>query len=223
MILLNDRRVLQTERRECGESMVSLRGLHPRILIDETRSKISNRSPYFCYARESVAARLIQAVEMLPEEYAFYMKEAYRPLATQTQSFGRAQRDYRALFPAESEDKIYALACQFVAPPEVAGHPTGGAVDLTLLFNGEEVDMGTEYNDTPTPPENRTWLESDFISQEAKANRTLLTRVMKASGFINYPTEWWHWSYGDCYWACLTDTSTLYCGVDETVIENSME
>lgn len=219
MILLNDRRVLEVDRRECGEPMVSLRGLHPRILIDETRSKISNRSPYFCYARESVAARLIQAVEMLPEEYSFFMKEAYRPLATQTKSFSRAQNDYRTLFPEESDQRIYELACQFVAPPEVAGHPTGGAVDLTLLFHQEEVDMGTEYNDTPAPPENRTWLHSEFIGEEARANRALLTRVMEAAGFINYPTEWWHWSYGDCYWACLSGSSTLYCGVDEGEIE----
>jgi hypothetical protein len=23
-------------------------------------------------------------------------------------------------------------------------------------------------------------------------------------GFVNYPTEWWHWSYGDRYWALAT-------------------
>ncbi len=27
---------------------------------------------------------------------------------------------------------------------------------------------------------------------------------MHAAGFVNYPTEWWHWSYGDRYWALLT-------------------
>jgi D-alanyl-D-alanine dipeptidase len=21
---------------------------------------------------------------------------------------------------------------------------------------------------------------------------------------VNYPTEWWHWSYGDRYWALMT-------------------
>jgi hypothetical protein len=24
---------------------------------------------------------------------------------------------------------------------------------------------------------------------------------MQAHGFVNYPTEWWHFSYGDRYWA----------------------
>jgi D-alanyl-D-alanine dipeptidase len=28
--------------------------------------------------------------------------------------------------------------------------------------------------------------------------------VLSAQGLVNYPTEWWHWSYGDRYWALLT-------------------
>lgn len=39
------------------------------------------------------------------------------------------------------------------------------------------------------------------ISTDAKKNRQLLLGVMEAHGFINYPTEWWHFSYGDRYWA----------------------
>jgi len=23
---------------------------------------------------------------------------------------------------------------------------------------------------------------------------------MEGAGFVNYPTEWWHWSYGDRDW-----------------------
>ena len=25
--------------------------------------------------------------------------------------------------------------------------------------------------------------------------------ALQAVGFVNYPTEYWHWSYGDRYWA----------------------
>ncbi len=28
--------------------------------------------------------------------------------------------------------------------------------------------------------------------------------VLGAAGLVNYPTEWWHWSYGDRYWAMAT-------------------
>jgi D-alanyl-D-alanine dipeptidase len=40
-----------------------------------------------------------------------------------------------------------------------------------------------------------------LISKTAQQNRMLLLEIMQAQGFINYPTEWWHFSYGDRYWA----------------------
>ena len=30
---------------------------------------------------------------------------------------------------------------------------------------------------------------------------------MTATGFVNYPSEWWHWSYGDRYWAFIAGPS----------------
>lgn len=66
------------------------------------------------------------------------------------------------------------MTCQFVAPVEVAGHATGGAIDLTLMKDGKEVDMGTEYNDEPSPPEYRTYFSCGTISEEAAGNRRLL-------------------------------------------------
>jgi len=38
----------------------------------------------------------------------------------------------------------------------------------------------------------------------ARANRQLLCQVLSSVGLVNYPTEWWHWSYGDRYWALST-------------------
>ncbi|WP_326954540.1 M15 family metallopeptidase [Amycolatopsis sp. NBC_01286] len=35
----------------------------------------------------------------------------------------------------------------------------------------------------------------------------LLIGAMSAGGFVNYPSEWWHWSYGDRYWALATETA----------------
>lgn len=43
--------------------------------------------------------------------------------------------------------------------------------------------------------------DSQLANNTAKKNRKLLLDVMKAQGFVNYPTEWWHFSYGDRYWA----------------------
>ena len=37
---------------------------------------------------------------------------------------------------------------------------------------------------------------------------------MKKAGFVNYPPEWWHWSYGDRYWAAaLNKKFAIYKGI----------
>lgn len=46
----------------------------------------------------------------------------------------------------------------------------------------------------------------------ARRNRDLLAAALDAAGFINYPAEWWHWSYGDRYWAFQTSRETALYG-----------
>ena len=44
-----------------------------------------------------------------------------------------------------------------------------------------------------------------------RQNRAQLIEIMSHQGFVNYPTEWWHWSYGDRYWAYQTrQTNAIY-------------
>ena len=46
----------------------------------------------------------------------------------------------------------------------------------------------------------------------ASANRQLLLSSMEAAGFVNYIHEWWHYSYGDRYWAFRTDAAVAIYG-----------
>jgi zinc D-Ala-D-Ala dipeptidase len=69
------------------------------------------------------------------------------------------------------------------APDGAAGHDTGAAVDLSLsTVDGEERPL----------------------ESTAAADRALLSKVLAAMGLVNHPTRWWHWSYGDRYWAVVT-------------------
>jgi len=52
--------------------------------------------------------------------------------------------------------------------------------------------------------DNGCYTEAPNISRAARANRDILTGAMSAAGLVNYPTEWWHWSFGDRYWALTT-------------------
>ena len=84
------------------------------------------------------------------------------------------------------------------------------------FFDEYSAHMGTEFNADPLQTEYATFTRASNIHSQAKENRALLIDVMEKAGFINYPTEWWHWSYGDKYWAFMTGAShALYSSQEE--------
>jgi D-alanyl-D-alanine dipeptidase len=98
--------------------------------------------------------------------------------------------------------KNYNPTHNFVAVPSVAGHPTGGAVDATIVdAQGKELDMGTKIGDFSDPEKIKTF--SKKISKKQLKNRLLLHEVMVKEGFAPFYGEWWHFSYGDREWACF--------------------
>jgi D-alanyl-D-alanine dipeptidase len=108
-----------------------------------------------------------------------------------------------------------------VAPPEVGGHPTGAAIDLTLQrIDGAHVDMGTVLNANDAESSGACFTGSAFITREAARNRAVLCEAMTAAGFVNYPSEWWHWSYGDRYWAVVSGKpNAIYGPVEDFDLE----
>lgn len=42
---------------------------------------------------------------------------------------------------------------------------------------------------------------SKVISAQEQENRKIMSDALSKVGFVNYSTEYWHWSYGDRYWA----------------------
>ncbi|MFI5593375.1 M15 family metallopeptidase [Amycolatopsis sp. NPDC051758] len=81
--------------------------------------------------------------------------------------------------------------------PTVAPHPTGGAVDITLsdrhAVDPAAATLPTCCTGIVPPPADRT--------------RQMLTSALTAVGLVAYPTRWWHWSYGDRYWAFVTQAA----------------
>lgn len=94
----------------------------------------------------------------------------------------------------------------FVAPVEVAPHCAGAALDLTLVDrDGTEWDMGGAVNAHRAGDERSCPMDAEGLSDVARRNRGIMARALSGAGFVNMPTEWWHWAYGDRYWALLTD------------------
>jgi D-alanyl-D-alanine dipeptidase len=106
-------------------------------------------------------------------------------------------------------------------PADMRAHVTGAAVDLTLCsVDGGELWMGAELHDTDGPACHMAW---PHLDREAVANRERLSRALRGAGLVNYPIEWWHWSYGDRYWAYATQApSARYGPVAGTSLNRSV-
>lgn len=189
-ILLSDPRVRAVPVVECGEPLVRL----PRGL-----------SPAGAVVRASLADRLMAADIRLPAGIRLRVVEGHRPVEQQRAIIASYAATLRALHPGVDGVELERLTSRFVAPVDVAPHVAGAAVDLTLVdVCGEELDMGTAIDATPEESDGRCWTAADGIGADARAHRALLAEVLGAQGLVNYPTEWWHWSFGDRYWAIVT-------------------
>ncbi len=206
IVLISDPRVASIPVEESGEELVDVRG---RLRVD---GRMADPEGAFAHLRRGLATRLEHAQERLPRGYRLLVVEGYRPMATQQQIFDKYSAELQAIFPEMSPGEIYVAASRYVSPVEVAPHTAGAAVDLTLCTeDGVEVDMGTPLNATPEQSDGACYTDAPGISPEARRHRELLGSALDSAGLVNYPTEWWHWSYGDRYWAMTTGApSALY-------------
>lgn len=198
MVLISDQKVMKIPVHENNEPLTDLRKF-PQLRIDHREKK--NSDTYY-KLRSSVADKLIEAQSYLPNEMRLLIIEGLRTPPLQKKYFDSYSQNLATQYPEWERDKVYLEASKFVAPPESAPHTTGGAVDLTLADrNGLEIDMGTKYDANPIVSKNTCFTKAQNITKEAKTNRKILIDVLSGAGFVNYPFEWWHWSYGDRYWA----------------------
>jgi D-alanyl-D-alanine dipeptidase len=195
IVLISDPRVLAIEVRDCGEPLVDLRAT---VRVDDRRGDADGA---FARVRSGVAARLLEAQRLLPGGYALMVIEAFRPAPLQRRLYDGYAAELRRAFPEWTEPEIHRAASRWVAPVANAPHTAGAAVDLTLAStDGTELDLGCPEAATPEQSAGACYMDAE-IPAEARANREVLRAAMAGAGFVNYPTEWWHWSYGDRYWA----------------------
>ncbi|MEQ4718305.1 M15 family metallopeptidase [Nonomuraea sp. B19D2] len=199
VVLISDPRVTAIPVRECGEPLADVRG---RLRVDE---RMADETGAYAHLRSGLLDRLEQAERLLPDGFHLVVVEGYRPIETQRRIFDGYRAELQRKFPQLSPDESYIAASRYVSPVEVAPHTAGAAVDLTLCDpDGVEYDMGTQVDDTPEQSYGACYMDAPNISADARNHRKLLAAVLEPSGLVNYPTEWWHWSYGDRYWAMST-------------------
>lgn len=105
-------------------------------------------------------------------------------------------------YPDKSTSQINEMITLFIAPHTLSMHATGGAVDA-LIFDikkDEVLDFGTNNGLTINLNEKCYPYHPD-ISSIAKKNRTLLIHLFEKEGFVVDAKEYWHFDYGNAYWA----------------------
>lgn len=211
IILMSDARVAAVPVDECGEPLVDVSG---SLLVDDRKQKDSHGAQV--HLRQGVLDRLLEAQALLPEGLRLLFVEGYRPPSLQRLYFERYADELRAEHPEWTAGQLRTAASRYVSPPEIAPHSAGAAVDLTLVdADGGELDLGTPMNASPEQSAGACYTEADNITDEARANREVLGKALSAAGLVNYPTEWWHWSYGDRYWALATGAPAALYGPRE--------
>lgn len=181
------------------------------VSLDKKKHLKNIRAEYFL-ARKIIVQKLDKAAQLLPQGYQFGILEAYRSQEKQIQWWQNQLKETKSKYPYFSQQQIEEEANNFIANPYKvgSGHQTGGAIDITLLKNGKMVDMGTDYlSDSPL---SRT--DSIGLTAKQQKKRQFLKGILSSVGLVNYPLEWWHYSYGEQEWAVITKhRNTLFASV----------
>ncbi len=209
-MFLNHPSYLSITIKDNHESLIDIRDLHE--IAYGPSPEIPNNQDY-TKMRKTVYEKLKQAQNLLPKGYHFCLYEAYRSLSTQKLIFETFFEKVKHANPNWSHEKIFTEATRLVSPvmnldgsKNIPPHSTGGAIDVYLVNDaGQVVDMGIHPKDWMQDLDGSLSLPlSNKISTAARKNRKIMYDALAAVGFINYQNEYWHWSYGDRYWAYHT-------------------
>jgi D-alanyl-D-alanine dipeptidase len=218
VVLLSDPRIGAIGVAASGEPLVRLRGTDRLSIADRPPQPPIGLRPTsvtedYAHVRRGLADRLVAAAETLPEGLRLHVVEGYRTTALQQAYFEAYRQQLLAQVPTLTAEESHRLASRFVAPLDVAAHTSGAAVDVTIVDeHGRELDMGTPIDATPEDSRGACYFGAPGLSSGSRTNRDLLGDCLVRAGLVNYPTEWWHWSFGDRYWAFSTGSEAALYG-----------
>ncbi len=167
--------------------LVELVKLDPTIRLDiryATKNNFLGKKVYKqkrAFLQRPAAEALVRVNQKLRSQgYGLVVFDGYRPWSV-TKTFWDVTPEDKKIFVAD--------------PAKGSRHNRGGAVDLSLydLRTGEIVKMPGEYDEMTE----RSHINYECATPEAKRLRELLRTAMAAEGFAVYEPEWWHYDYKD--------------------------
>lgn len=184
------------EQKIIDAGLVNIQDIDSSILVElrySTENNFMEKDVYGemtrAYAQVSVAEDLSKSqtyLKSIDSNLSLLVYDAVRPRSVQQYMWDILD------MPINEKTK-------FVSNPKNGSiHNYGCAIDLTISdLEGNPIDMGAGYDDIRKiayPRYEQVYLDSGLLTQEHIANRDLLRDVMKAGGFWNIQTEWWHFN-----------------------------
>jgi D-alanyl-D-alanine dipeptidase len=206
IIFIADPEIVAMPVEDKGEALVDLRD---QDVLQYGKPPVVGSAECYTKIRKTVYDKLCLAQNHLPNDWRFRIYEGYRSLEVQQALFdAEYQRASERHLQASHED-VFHETTQLVAPvmnldgsQNIPPHSTGAAVDLEVITpQGKLVDMGMSVKDWNIVEPEVCFTVTTAIPKIAREHRKILAAAMKTQGFVNYATEWWHYSYGDQYWA----------------------
>lgn len=188
------------------EPLVDIRKLLLATDIFYEQEPDLKRTSSAIYLRETVAQKLLAAnARLYTYGFGLIVLDAHRELEFQKRLvdfYADPELGAGYVSPVSEDEKL--------VPP----HTTGGAVDLTLVHRGKRLALGTDYDsfDKLAAP---AALEKRGHDGKARHLRRLLASALGEQDFVPHYLEWWHWSYGDQYWAAEKGFERSIYGVIE--------
>ena len=184
-----------------------------RIKIDMQYSKLGMENAINkCYLKKYVYERLVLASSYLPEGYTLVILDAYRPLKLQQELFDKYYKLIEKKFHIEnlSKEEKDKFVNKFVSIPDKnnpPAHTTGGAVDVTISYNGVYLDLGCKFDEFCDKTYTNYFKDKN---NSIHNNRMILYNCMIKAGFSNLESEYWHYDYGNKNWSEITGNYVLY-------------
>ena len=143
---------------------------------------------------------LVKAKNTLPPGCNFQIKDGLRTLAVQRKIVEIHEKQFREEYPDNWLELLNKYTGGYaelkLKKISFMNHRSGFAVDLTLVKNDKELDMGgvsLDEKDSLDFFENKKPLSPK--ERNVRDNRRLLKKAMLAAGFRPHLPEWWHWGY----------------------------
>ena len=201
---------------DCGERLVSLADAAGDAGVEVVFSELPHVHdlPRIFVLREGQIAGFIDAARRLNRRgWVMHVEDGYRT-RTMQKDVGLLPMIFDAVLRkviweiegrTPEPDFLFKRLLTLVAQiPKTAPHMAGAAIDISVLDRdtGAEVDRGGPYIELSE----LTPMDSPFVSQQAQRNRQEITAIMRESGFVEYPYEFWHYGSGEVLEECVRRT-----------------